>query len=274
MQVESGLNAISIDVEEWYQTTLINGNNFSNTESTSLLKNIDEILSLFEECNTKATFFIVGSVVKQYPDIVRMIAERGHELASHGYFHKLVYRMSKQEFSRDLALSLDVLRESAQTNILGYRAPTWSIINDAHWAVDILQAAGLRYDSSIYPFSFNLIKSRKLERFPYKINDNFIEFPPSTFKFLNYNLPFCGGMFLRNFPLSFIKNKIIEINAKGHPAMVYLHSWEFDSQAAKFKIPNWKRLIQYSNIGSVKGKLLELLQSFKFTSIKEVLQLR
>lgn len=268
------VNVLSIDVEEWYQTILFNKAGYSNMEVTDLPKNIYDILLLLDAYNTKATFFIVGSVAEKYPDVVKMIAQRGHEIASHGYHHRVVYKMSKQEFIKDTSLSLDVLRRTAQVEILGYRAPTWSIAKNTYWAIDALKSLGLKYDSSIYPVSWNLLESIKLKKFPYKIKDDFIEFPPSTFQFLGYNFPFAGGTFLRFFPYNFIKNIIIEINKKWHPATVYLHSWEFDDEAPKLNIQKWRYLIQYGNLRSVKRKLRLLLQNFKFSPIREVLRLK
>lgn len=267
------LNAITIDVEEWYQTILFNRERDNNIGITDLLKNMCEILSLLDRYNTKATFFIVGTVAEKYPDIVKMIAEKGHEIASHGYLHRLVYRMSKQDFIKDVGLSIDILRRDAQVEILGYRAPTWSIMKYTHWAIDVLKSLGLRYDSSIYPASTHLFNCKDLKKFPYEIRNDFIEFPPSTFQFLGYNFPFAGGTFLRFFSFNFIKNRIMEINRKEYSAMVYFHSWEFSDEGLRLNIPKWKYFIQYGNLRSVKVKLKLLLENFKFSSIREVLQL-
>lgn len=266
------LNAISIDVEEWHQTALLNREGH-NSIITDLPKNIYEILSLLDEYHTKATFFVVGSVAKKYPDVIKTISEKGHEIGSHGYLHRLVYKISKQEFIEDVSHSLNVLRKTTHTEIIGYRAPTWSITKNTHWAIDVLKSLGLRYDSSIYPMSINLFNCRDFKKFPYEIIKDFIEFPPSIFQFLGFNFPFVGGTFLRFFSFNFIKNKIIEINRKGYPAMVYFHSWEFDDGAPNMDVPKWKNLVQYGNLKSMKVKLRLLLRNFKFCSIKELFQL-
>jgi len=268
------LNALTIDVEQWYQTILFGSGHRYNNAIIGLPNNICEILLLLDKYDTKATFFIVGSVAEKYPGIVKMIAKKGHEIASHGYRHRLVYKMSKQSFIDDVNHSLDVLKRITQTEIMGYRASTWSITRNLYWATDALQSLGLRYDSSIYPVSLNLLKSLKLEKSPYKIKNDFIEFPPSTFQFLGYNFPFAGGTFLRFFSSGFIKSRIIEINRKGYPAMVYFHSWEFTDEVPKLNIPKWKLLIQYGNLKSIKEKLKMLLQNFKFSAIKDILRLK
>lgn len=268
------INAISVDVEEWYQTILFSSNNNVKVRLvTNLAINIADILSLLNEYNTKATFFIVGSLAEKYPEAIRMIADNGHEICSHNYHHRLVYKMSKEEFSRDLRLSLDALRKNSNKEVLGFRAPSWSITKDSHWSIDILRSCGLKYDSSIYPVNLDLFNSQSHKKFPYKIKNDFIEFPPSTFQFLGNNFPFAGGTFLRLFNSSFIFNKIKGINEKGNPAMIYFHSWEFDNGPPDLICQKWKQLIQYGNLGSVREKVKLLLKNFKFCPIKEILQI-
>lgn len=266
------LNALSFDIEEWYQAIMFDRNDYNDNEITRLPKNISEILSILNRHNTRATFFIVGILARKYPDVIKMIAHNGHEICSHGYLHRPVYRISRQEFIKDIGQSLEILKCSVGTQILGYRAPTWSITKNTEWAIEVLRSFGLKYDSSIYPMSGTIFNSRDHERFPYEIKNNFFEFPPSTFKILGYNFPFSGGTFLRLFPSGFIKNKILDINKKGHPAVVYFHSWEFEEVASMPKMPKLKYLAQYHNHGSVRQKIESLLQNFKFSSIKEVLQ--
>lgn len=265
------LNAITIDVEEWYQTILLNRH--ESHEITNLPNNILDIIYLLDKYHTKATFFIVASLVKKYPGLTKMIVDKGHEISSHGYLHRLVYKMSKQEFIDDVVRSVDILRKSSDTEVIGYRAPTWSITKKTYWAIDVLNSLGLKYDSSIYPVSFNLFNLRNRRRFPYEIEKKFIEFPPSTFQFLGYNFPFAGGFYLRFLPGSFIRNKISEINKKGNPVIIYFHSWEFDKKFSAQISSKWKRLIQCTNLNSVENKIRILLENFKFCPIKEVLHL-
>jgi polysaccharide deacetylase family protein (PEP-CTERM system associated) len=268
------LNALSIDVEEWYQTVLFNRNYTGDSEMTNLPENIADILDLLDRHNVKATFFVVASVAEKYPDMIRTISGKGHEICSHGYSHKLVYKDSKQYFIKDVGYSLEVLSKLADKQILGYRAPTWSITKKMDWAIDSLCSLGLKYDSSIYPIGINLFDLQEnYRRFPYEIKEDFIEFPPSTFKFLGYNFPFSGGIFLRFFPLDFIKKQIHDINKDKHPAVVYLHPWEFDHNYPKVALLSWKHMIQYGNLESVKIKLESLLETFRFCPMRECLQL-
>lgn len=274
MQIERNgmiLNALSVDVEEWYQTILYNRIFYNDNKITNLPQDLYKILDLLDDYNTKATFFIVGSVAKKYSDLIKVIAEKGHEIASHGYLHRLVYKLSEEEFLEDTKRSLEILNKITQSKIIGYRAPTWSIVRRTPWAIDVLKSLGLRYDSSIYPIGLDLSNSR---RFPYEIRNDFIEFSPSTFQFLSCNFPFAGGTFLRFLSLKFLKNRIMEINRKGYPAMVYFHSWEFDSNHSTANLSKWKYVVQYSNVDSVKRKLNFLLQNLKFSSIRQVLKIK
>ncbi|MDD5609964.1 MAG: polysaccharide deacetylase family protein [Candidatus Omnitrophica bacterium] len=262
-------NYLTIDVEEWYQTVLFGKD---QNQASSLPQDLDNILLMLDEHNIRATFFIVGSVAQKYPASIRAIAKQGHEIASHGFLHKLVYRMSKDEFANDINKSIGTLEEITNIKVSGYRACTWSITEKMLWAIDILEAAGLRYDSSIYPVSLNPLKNKYFKNIPYKIKNNFLEFSPSVFNFLGWNIPFAGGTFLRFFSSSFMLSKIIQLNKAGYPAMLYFHSWEFDNQVALASdMPAWKRFIQYKNVGTVKHKIETMANNLKLGPISNSL---
>lgn len=263
-------NVITIDVEEWYQTVLFYDKYKNTNRATNLEANIFEILSFLKEYKTRATFFIVGSVAERYPDLIKSIAEGGHEIASHGYLHRLVYRISIEEFHKDVEKSIDILTKITGKTILGYRAPTWSITSRIPRVIAVLESLGLKYDSSIYPIGIDRVPFR---RYPYRIKNNFIEVPPSTFKFFNVNFPFAGGIFLRFFPHKFIKNKILALNKQCSAALVYFHSWEFDNFPPCHNICSLNSLIQYGNYKSAKNKFRMLLRDFKFFPIKEILMI-
>lgn len=266
-------NALTIDVEEWYQTVLFKDSIRGKNVSTNLTHNIGRILSILEEYDTKATFFIVADVADKNPSFVKSILNSGHEIASHGYKHKLVYKYTHDEFRGDVERSFDILSNLSGTAILGYRACTWSTTNKMTWALDILKETGFRYDASIYPIALNPLTVRELRRYPHILSNGLIEFPPSVFTFWGYNFPFAGGTFLRFFPKEFIKHKINQINSLNKPAIVYLHSWEFDVYPEHLRqISFWKKFIQYANLDSVEQKLRFLLESFKFTTISEILR--
>ncbi|MBU1998327.1 MAG: polysaccharide deacetylase family protein [Candidatus Omnitrophota bacterium] len=267
-------NILSIDVEEWYQAILFNRNDYRDVEVTNLPQNISQILFFLDKYNIKATFFIVGLIAKKYPEVIKAIAAEGHEISSHGYLHKLVYKLSRKEFIEDVALSLDTFKKYFNIETLGYRAPTWSINKDTPWALESLKSLGLKYDSSLIHFSANPLISRGLERFPYEVGDGFFEVPPSTFRLFGYNLPFAGGTFLRFFSGNFIVSKIKQINKQGYPAMVYFHSWEFGDYITEPSVLKWKYSIQFCNLSSIREKLSLLFTNFEFCPIRDTLRLK
>ncbi|MBF0331225.1 MAG: DUF3473 domain-containing protein [Candidatus Omnitrophica bacterium] len=263
-------NAMTVDVEAWFQTVLFERNQRAHVGN--LVQNVTEIMLILDEFGVKATFFVSGVVAERAPEIVAQISSRGHEIASHGYRHALVYKMSPQEFADDVGRSMDILKGITGVRVMGYRAPTWSIFRNMDWAISALKGLGLKYDSSIYPVSRNIFKCPALPTAPYLITDGLVEFPPPVFKCLGYNMPFAGGTFLRFFPEELISRKFLEINALGQPALAYFHSWEFDDILPEAGMSYWKRWVQYGNVRSVRVKLRAMLNKFKFTSMRAVLQ--
>lgn len=264
------LNALTFDVEEWFQTVLFNRDN--HPSRGSLRNNVLEILDLLDTYKVQATFFISAVTAESYTFLVKQIHARGHEIASHGYHHRSVYTLPPRIFKDDVSRSLDVLSGITGAKVIGYRAPTWSIFRKMVWAVDVLEQLGLKYDSSIYPASKNIFVCKGLPISPYHLKGGLIEFPPPVFSWMGYNIPFAGGTFLRFFSEDFIKTKLLNINHKGMPALVYFHSWEFDHALPSGGIPSWKKIVQYGNLRTVKGKLIFLLENFRFTSVRDVLQ--
>lgn len=264
------VNALTFDIEEWYQTVFfLNKQNYGTTRSI-LRENVAEILSLLDYYKKKATFFVVGNVAEKYPDLVESILRGGHEVASHGYLHGLVYRCTREEFYDDVAKSIEVLNSITGKKVLGYRAPTWSITRACPWALDVLGELGLRYDSSIYSIGPNVPMDVKS---PYKIRERLLEFPPSTVCMCGVSFPFAGGLFLRFLPEGFIRNSIAGINKQGRSAIVYFHSWEFDATVSPQRLSKLKYAVQFWNIDSVRSKLCLLLENFEFSPICSILGL-
>lgn len=273
------LNALAIYVEEWYHRNDIDiPSNIKTQCKGRVVGDVDKILKLLSERNIKATFFILGSIAEEYPQVVEKIHRLGHEIASHGYNHNLVYEQSREEFKTDLKRSIQLLQNITNEKVLGYTAPSWSIINNSVWALDVLKEEGFLYDSSVFPIKTFLYGIPDFPRFPYKIygdNGNLIEFPPSTVKFLDKNIPFSGGVFFRILPLWIIRKCLKRINKKEKkPALIYLHSWELNHSQPKLKLPIKKRIIPYANLDGTEEKLRSLLNDFKFSSIRKVLCLK
>jgi polysaccharide deacetylase family protein (PEP-CTERM system associated) len=264
------MNALSFDVEEHFHVQgfadVIAPNDWDRFPSR-VVENTQRILRLLREFDVRATFFILGWVAERQPRLVQEIADDGHEIASHGYAHQLVYRQSPQEFSVDIARSLDVIGHACPTaQVRGYRAPSFSIVRESEWAFDELSRVGFAYDSSVFPISGhdrygipNASRSASLVR------DRLLEVPLSTVRFAGRNWPVAGGGYFRLFPLWLTRRAVRSINAEGHPAVVYLHPWEFDpGQPRVSNAGRLSRFRHYVSLSKTEVRLRRLLQEFTF----------
>ncbi len=268
------VNALGIDVEEWFHICGVNEALKANEESffkSRVVNNTTKLLQVFKEHGVRATFFILGSVANDFPDLVKEISNAGHEVASHSYSHILVYSQRPQDFARDLKKSLNILSSITGKDILGFRAPGFSIVKESLWALDILKESGIKYDCSIFPISHPRYGIPDAKTIPHEIRPGLIEFPPSTVKIIGANFPVGGGAYLRILPYRFIKGAIRKLNAQNIPANVYLHPWEIDYEQPTLKIPLARKFTHYFGLKNTLSKLKALLSDFKFAPICEVL---
>ena len=277
-------NIFTIDLEEWFHGNFHDGIFDRNKPyEIRILDNTYKILKHFEENNTKATFFVLGDVAKKHKKLIMDIHNSGHEIASHGTEHYLVYKQTKEEFKEDVYTSKALLEDIIQKRIKGYRAPSWSITNESLWALDILQEMGFVYDSSIFPIKTFLYGIKDAPRFIYRpiINSeegSIFEIPPSTFKIFGKTMGFSGGFYLRALPFSVIKiltnrqNKSTNQNEdafSNNPVIFYLHPREIDKNQPKLKMKPLEYIIHNLNINSCESKLQKILRTYKCTSIEE-----
>lgn len=267
------LNLLTFDVEEWFRANYPSTTLSSQVEVDERLEvNIRVLLDLCAEYQARATFFILGRTAERHPGIVTLIQEKGHDIASHGYEHILVYEQTPEIFRADLKKSLAVLEGISQQRILGYRAPSWSISTRLPWFFDILKKHGLAYDSSLFPARTFLYGDSRARRFPHSIG-NLIEIPASTLSLFGLRIPFASGFFFRLFPGFFISLGIKTLNRRGHPAMLCLHPREVDVSSPRLELTRKGRFIHYVNIKTARRKLVGLLASFSFYSIRDYLSL-
>ncbi|MBU2541268.1 MAG: DUF3473 domain-containing protein [Candidatus Omnitrophica bacterium] len=271
-------NAISVDLEDWFcvenLSSVIKKEDWGKCE-LRLVKNTRQILDLFVKYNTKATFFILGWIAERVPDLISEIEERGHEIATHGYSHTLITEMTPIGFEEDLKKALYVTKRCIKHDeILGFRAPSFTIKKDTLWALDILIKNGIRYDSSIFPISFHPdygIPNSQLSI--YEFDNSLIEVPLSCAEFYGRRVPCSGGGYFRLFPYPLTKFFIKHCMKQGRPVIFYLHPWEIDSKQPRVKVGGFKRFRHYYNLGKTFKRLNKLLSDFEFTSIKEILSL-
>ena len=274
--MSSILNALTIDVEEHFQVhafeTVVDRSAWDHYPSR-VVANTQRILRLLEEYNVRATFFILGWVADRYPDLIKKIVSDGHEIATHGYWHELVYRQTPAEFAADLGQSLDAIgRACPGWQPTGYRAPAFSITKQSLWALDILRDHSIIYDSSIFPLvAHDRYGINNASRFANKMYGGLWEFPISTIRLGKQNWPVAGGGYFRLFPLWITRQAMRQLNAKQHPAIIYLHPWEFDPDQPRIPgAPLLSRFRHYVNIGKTESRLRALLNEFKFAPVCEV----
>lgn len=269
------INAISFDVEEWYHRNdldipahRIDGNR------GKVVEDVGKILHLLRCYRTKATFFIVGSLAEEYPEMVQKISEEGHEIASHSYNHHLVYKQKPEEFRKDLRMSISVLEKVSGKRVLGYRAPSWSITEESSWALDIMKEEGLWYDSSIFPVKTPLYGISNADIYPGEIRSGLLEFPVSIGICLGKKIPFTSGIFFRLMPCWLMRTFGRDTNIQNQAFIVNIHTWEMESFKERLKIARHQGIryrTKFSFLGKTERKLKMMLNSFTFAPVKEVI---
>ena len=266
-------NALTIDFEDWYQGIEIPHSEWSGFEDR-IEQSGRRLLQLLDEARVRGTFFVLGYVAESHPQLVREIAAAGHEVGSHGYAHQLLDRQGPEEFADDLARSLAAIRraQSRPGALLGYRAPGFSLTSRTLWALDILRAHGIRYDSSLQP-----VLTRRgngaygASRFATRLDAGLWEFPVSTVRLAGYNCPVAGGAYFRLLPLWVTRRAIERINAEGRPAVVYLHPWEVDPEEPLVPgAPLLARVRHRLNLSRTEARLRRLLGERPFGPLCEV----
>jgi len=272
-------NILSVDVEEWFHPEALQHlypENSWDSQEKRVEKNVNLLLELFAEKGVTATFFIIGWIAKKYPQIVKKFVSAGHETASHSDKHTMVTKLTPEFFRKDLSDSQKILQDISSQDIIGYRAPTFSVVKETFWAWEIMLELGFQYDSSVYPIHHDRYGDPDAPRKPfiaYKKDDKaLIEFPMSTLQVLSKNIPFGGGGYLRIFPLPFTNYAVNRFMKKDRPAIIYTHPWEFDTGQPKLnlgKIQTWRH---YYNIKNNLKKLSALLERFEWTSFRDYIQ--
>lgn len=276
MQSKSVKNVMNVDLEEWFDINLAKDIDKDTAENRVDI-NVERLLALFDKNDIKATFFVVGRIVEQYPELIRKIVEAGHEIGCHSYAHKLIYSQTPEEFRQDVVTAKKKLEAVIDGEVISYRAPSWSITKETFWALEILEEVGFKIDSSIFPFENFLYGVKDAPTSFYntsRYNDksNLIECPPSVLKIGKISIPFAGGTYFRILPYFFVKKCIKHINGRGNAAVMYIHPWEIDSQTPRIKMCLRDRLITYWGIRNNYRKLEKLLSEFEFDSMRNVVK--
>jgi polysaccharide deacetylase family protein (PEP-CTERM system associated) len=272
------LNALSVDLEEYFQVSnferVIDRDTWPALPSR-VVASTRSLLNTFEETQNKATFFVLGWVAEREPALIREIAERGHEIACHGYGHQLVYEIGPERFREDLRRACGAIEDAVGIRPRGYRAPSYSITDRSLWALDILAEEGFEYDSSIFPIHHHRYGIPEFSRVPVRIKlesgRSIREFPLTTLKAGPFKVPLAGGAYLRFFPPALFRWGFRHLIAAGVPIVLYVHPWEIDPDQPRQQV-GWKvRINHYHNLGRTNGRLTHLLREFRFRSLEAVL---
>jgi polysaccharide deacetylase family protein (PEP-CTERM system associated) len=278
--IDRPLNALTVDVEEHFQVSAfeeaVPRAGWDAMESR-VEANTGRLLDLFDEAGVRATFFVLGWIAERRPGLVGEIARRGHEVASHGYDHKLVYRQTPQEFRAEAARTRDALEQASGQQVRGYRAASFSITRESLWALDELVETGHEYDSSIYPVYHDRYglpgAPRGIHRLRTPGDRTLIEVPPTTVRLGRLVLPALGGGYLRIYPLWLNRLALRRVNeAEGRSAVLYLHPWEVDPEQPRIRARLASRLRHYTHLSRTMNRLRALFSSFAFGPVREVIE--
>ena len=271
-------NILSVDVEDWFHILELDGapdiQRWSTLESR-VERNFHLLLDTFDETETKATCFFLGWIAERFPNLIAEAHHRGHEVASHGYAHQLIYTQTQSQFSEDIRRAKNILENITGKSVEGYRAPGFSITEQTPWALDEISAAGYHYDSSIFPAprGHGGLVGTPLQPYHVKIGDKtLIEFPISVAPILKRMVCFFGGGYLRLFPYPLIARMTKSVNKQGRPVIYYLHPREVDPSHPRLPMGFVRRFKSYINLHSTLPKLKRLQKDQRLVPFSTWLQ--
>jgi polysaccharide deacetylase family protein (PEP-CTERM system associated) len=269
----------TVDVEEYFQVKALESVVSRDewlTRPSRLARSIDALLATLERHGARGTFFTLGWVARHHPQVVRSIVDAGHEIASHGSFHERVTALKPEAFREDVRSSKRAIEDVCGTEVLGYRAPSFSIIPGCEWAFDVLIEEGYQYDSSLFPIRRRGYGYPSAPRVPHLIHrraGELAEFPLATTRFLNISVPAAGGGYLRQFPLGVIQRAFREASQRRESATFYIHPWEIDPGQPRLAVSRLNRIRHYRGLDSALGRIERLLQEFRFDAISSHLSI-
>ena len=273
----SATNALTVDVEDYFHVAALAPNihrdSWASRESR-VVGNTQKLLAIFEQFDVRGTFFVLGWVAERHPQLVRDIAARGHEIACHGYSHRLVYEQSPEEFYAETLRAKNLLEEITGSAVVGYRAASYSIVRESLWALDILVELGFAYDSSIFPVRHDRYGIPNAERVPHRLatlnGKSIVEWPLATARILGCRLPVAGGGYFRLLPYWLSRWGLASINRRElQPFIFYLHPWEVDPEQPRVSASWLSRLRHYTNLGKCEERLRRLLGEFRFGGARD-----
>ncbi len=264
------LHALTVDIEDYFHTEAMSSVVPRESWGYMPLRVEDSTRRLFElfaKHDVRATVFFLGWVAERCPRLVAEAVSYGHEIACHSYWHRPVHSLTPKEFREDTKRAQAVIEDAAGQAIYGYRAPSFSILHGMTWATDILADLGFVYDSSVNPIHHDLNSNPHARRTPHRMASGLLEFPVSTYRFGNLNLPMGGDGYLRVLPSIYSRLGLRQLASTGERLVIYMHPWEIDPEQPRLAAPLRSRLRQYTGLAGMKQRIEQLLISYKFGSI-------
>lgn len=268
-------NAMSVDVEDYFHASVfddvVSRDQWDSMESR-VVANTRRLLAIFDEFGVRATFFVLGWVAERHPQLVREIAAAGHELASHGYGHRLIYDQTPEVFREDVRRAKRVIEDASGMRVMGYRAPSFSVTVRSLWALGVLIEEGHEYDSSIFPIRHDRYGIPGSSRSPYLVSDgggSLMEAPNATVRVGSMTLPIGGGGYFRLLPYAWTRWGISRVNkSEGQPVVFYLHPWEIDADQPRLHLGRVSSARHYGNLDRTETRLRRLLTDFRFGTME------
>ena len=279
------VDALSVDVEDWYNATVLQVSNHVVPPTDAVRRNTERMFALFEEHGVEATWFFLGEVAETFPQLVQMVADAGHEVGVHGCHHHQIHRMNPKEYRESVFRAKDAVEQAGGVEVIGYRAVDFGINRKTWYAFDVLVEAGFKYDSSIFPLAGPRYGMPGAPLEPHWIeakNGSYIyEIPMSVATILGARIPCSGGGYLRHLPLFFSKMMMRRVHREGRSAVLYLHPCEIEFPSPLTLIPPQlqpehiaelrkchKREVH--NRQHTEKKLRQLFEDFRFGTMRSV----
>ncbi|MDO8435055.1 MAG: DUF3473 domain-containing protein [Candidatus Binatus sp.] len=268
------VHAFTVDVEDWF-----NGIPIAETTRRGAARRLEvglnRLLDLLNEHRVRATFFVLGPIAREYPALIRKIADAGHEMGCHGWSHDLLYAMNRERLHDETRRATDAIADATGRRVVAYRAAYFSVTRESMWALEVLAKLGYRYDSSIFPvrnWRYGIADFGSHPRRLETAEGPLFEFPISVRRVMGRNIPASGGAYFRIYPYSVTRSNFRAAERDRQPIVFYLHPWELDPDHPRIRF-HWKPWItHYVNLGATSNKLARLLRDFRFAPLGEVLE--
>lgn len=268
------LNVISFDIEEHHRIEAASGLTCSTELQSEYGRRMEVttrlLLEQLQERGVKATFFVVGEIARSHPALVREMFNSGHEVGAHSWDHQRVHRFTPEQFRVDAMKSKAELEQVIGGSVVGFRAPTFSIVRETGWAIDVLAECGFEYDSSIFPVQHDRYGIPQAPRRPFWAvgrSKQLLELPPLTYRIAGMNLPVAGGGYFRLFPLGVMRSGLRQAARPAKTpavAMLYFHPWEFDPYQPRLPLGRFARWRTYVGMRKTTARLDLLLKGYRF----------